>query len=79
MFSSYPLSLNMSTEDISVSESLSLNNSVNVTANEQPLSMKLQETTRRVFRLQLTRQCLFRSHLENILNIEGRRRDFLIN
>ena len=78
MFSSSPLSLNMSTEDISVSESLSLNNSVNVTANEQSQSMKLQETTR-VFRLQLTRQCLFRSHLENILNIEGRRRDFLIN
>ena len=78
MFSSSPLSLNMSTEDISVSESLSLNNSVNVTPNEQSLSMKLLETTR-VFRLQLTRQCLFRSHLENILNIEGRRRDFLIN
>ena len=68
----------MPTKDISVSESLSLNNSVNVTANEQPLSMKLQETTR-AFRLQLTRQCLFRSHLENIQNIEGQRRDFLIN
>ena len=78
MLSSPPLSLNMSTEDISVSECLSLNNSVNVTPNEQPLAMKLPETTR-VFRLQLTRQCLFRSHLENVLNIEGQRRDFLIN
>ena len=62
-------------EDISA---VSLNNSVNVTANEQSLGMTLTETTR-VFRLELPRQCLFRFHLENVLNIEGRICDFLIN
>ena len=51
---------------------------VNPLANEQSLGMKLTETTR-VFRLELPRQCLCRFHLENILNIEGRICDFLIN
>ena len=49
-----------------------------MTPNEQSPGMKLTETTPE-FRLELTRKCLFRIRLENIVIIEGQSRDFLIN
>ena len=64
------------TEDISA---VSLNNSVNVTANEQSLGMKLTKTTLQDSDLNCHANVYSDSMLENIPNIEGRIRDFLIN
>ena len=64
------------TEDISA---VSLNNSVNVTANEQSLAMKLTKTTLQDSDLNCHANVYSDSMLENIPNIEGRIRDFLIN